>query len=379
MERLPGSAIEISSAGTPSEFLELFSNYYPLANSRRLHPDDTSWFLGRCKASGQKPVNFIPALNSDFEFWFKKNSWRSENLDSVIDEDPERVCILHGPVAAQYSHNADESAKNILDGINQDYPNGTSSLNSSDAPNTPASADDLDISGPESNGITSIGQNMHDFSDDLAMGSWPSISSGLIGAIFREEFVLQGNSRIQSPFRRLFELEPAVQMNIDFANSEIVLNRQQNSQTQTLARISITEQRVILVQLLYQRKNEAKTDELVFLFSYNPAKQSCNLSEIMGDRNQRIKTFYSLLRFGKDVSLERTSQSFFQGNEIKELLESFVLILGLSYRNEELSNISSSNFPIDICICVAWESMITAMCAEDLEVGACDEESLGVF
>lgn len=384
MERLPGSVTEFSSAGTPSEFLELFLDSYPLANTRRLHPDDTSWFLSRCKASGQKPVNFMPALDSDFEFWFKKDSlWQSENLDSVIDQDPERVCILHGPVAAQYSHNADESAKDILDGINQglvdlinqDYPDGIYSPDSSVAPNTPASPDDLDITGPESNSITSIGQNIHGFSDvlpgDLTMGSWPSVSTGWIGAIFREEFVLQGNSRVQSPFRRLFELEPAIQMNIDFANSEIVLNRQQNSQTQTLARISIVGERVILVQLLYQRKNEMKADELVFLFSYDPAKQSCSLSEIMEDRNQRIKTFYSLLWLGQDVSLEPTPQSSFQGHEVilsQDLLEEFVSTLGLSYRNEELSNISSDVFPIDICICVAWESMITVLCAEDLDV-----------
>ncbi|KAF4540617.1 Fatty acid synthase subunit protein [Lasiodiplodia theobromae] len=65
-----------------------------------------------------KPVNFIPTLDEDFEYFFKKDSlWQSENVDAVLGQDAGRVCILQSPVSVRYSQRGDESAKEILDGI----------------------------------------------------------------------------------------------------------------------------------------------------------------------------------------------------------------------------------------------------------------------
>ena len=74
--------------------------------------------MGLCKRRGQKPVNFIPRLDRDFETYFKKDSlWQAEGTNAVVDKDAQRVCIIHGPVAAYHSVVIDEPAGTILDTI----------------------------------------------------------------------------------------------------------------------------------------------------------------------------------------------------------------------------------------------------------------------
>ncbi|SPJ90949.1 uncharacterized protein FTOL_13351 [Fusarium torulosum] len=77
--------------------------------------DDSIYFLRLFHQGGHKPVPFIPVLDEDFESWFKKDSlWQSEDIAAVPDHDEERVCVLHGPVAAQYSTKVDEPISKIL-------------------------------------------------------------------------------------------------------------------------------------------------------------------------------------------------------------------------------------------------------------------------
>lgn len=104
-----------------------------------LHPSDLLYFLDLCKRGGQKPVNFVPVLDENFETWFKKDSlWQMENLEAVIEEDPQRVCIIHGPVAAQHTIKIDEPAGQILDGIMDEL---TQMLQSTDPYDTPEPAE----------------------------------------------------------------------------------------------------------------------------------------------------------------------------------------------------------------------------------------------
>jgi len=79
-------------------------------------------FLLLCQRRGQKPVPFVPYLDENFEFWFKKDSlWQSEDLEAVVGQDVGRTCILQGPMAAKYSTIVNEPIKDILDGIHQGH------------------------------------------------------------------------------------------------------------------------------------------------------------------------------------------------------------------------------------------------------------------
>ncbi|KAJ2465117.1 fatty acid synthase alpha subunit Lsd1, partial [Coemansia sp. RSA 2337] len=116
---MPGMSIlpELQYA-PPVELAYSFTNRYTAAESQLLHSEDIQYFVGICKRRGQKPVPFIVALDSDFSVSFSKDSiWQSDDLDAVIAQDPQRVVIPQGPVAARYSNIVNESVKDILDGI----------------------------------------------------------------------------------------------------------------------------------------------------------------------------------------------------------------------------------------------------------------------
>lgn len=99
----------------PYSTLESVREAMPEATTQLISYDDMMYFLHICRPRGRKPVPFIPILDENFETWFKKDSlWQSEDLAAVPHQDVERVCILHGPVAAQYSTRIDEPIGEIL-------------------------------------------------------------------------------------------------------------------------------------------------------------------------------------------------------------------------------------------------------------------------
>ncbi|KAJ2163006.1 fatty acid synthase alpha subunit Lsd1 [Coemansia sp. RSA 552] len=102
----------------PLEFCSEVTQKYPAAAAEVLTSEDAQFFIGLCKRRGQKPVPFIPVLDADFGTLLQKDTiWQSEDMDAVVDQDPQRSIIQQGPVAAQYSTVVSEPVKEILDGI----------------------------------------------------------------------------------------------------------------------------------------------------------------------------------------------------------------------------------------------------------------------
>ncbi|KAJ2180510.1 fatty acid synthase alpha subunit Lsd1, partial [Coemansia sp. RSA 551] len=102
----------------PSEYADLVSNVYPEAATATLLSEDAEFFKMLCKRRGQKPPMFVIDIGMDFGILIEKDStWPSEHLDAVVDQDPQRIGIQQGPVAARYSTVVDEPVKNILDNI----------------------------------------------------------------------------------------------------------------------------------------------------------------------------------------------------------------------------------------------------------------------
>ncbi|KAI5885432.1 uncharacterized protein SCHCODRAFT_01176814 [Schizophyllum commune H4-8] len=64
--------------------------------------DDAAYFLAICRPT-QKLVPFIAVLDNQFESFKKDSLWAAEEVDAVFDQDPQRVCILRGPVAVKWS------------------------------------------------------------------------------------------------------------------------------------------------------------------------------------------------------------------------------------------------------------------------------------
>ncbi|KAJ2739815.1 fatty acid synthase alpha subunit Lsd1 [Coemansia sp. Cherry 401B] len=102
----------------PLEYVACVVDLYPGTATQLLVSEDVQYFIGLCKRRGQKPPPFIPILDNDFSLLLQKDSiWQSEDLDSIVNSDPQRVGIQQGPVAAKYSTEVDEPVKDILDSI----------------------------------------------------------------------------------------------------------------------------------------------------------------------------------------------------------------------------------------------------------------------
>jgi len=101
-----------------SRLLSFLSTHFPRAGSELLSPDDEDFFLLCVCMQPGKPVNFVPLIDENLKLWFKKDSlWFSEDLRSIPNQDVQRCAVLHSPVSARFSMQANESVKSILDGI----------------------------------------------------------------------------------------------------------------------------------------------------------------------------------------------------------------------------------------------------------------------
>ncbi|KAG7402813.1 Fatty acid synthase subunit beta [Fusarium oxysporum f. sp. rapae] len=84
----PGKASLLQSyseLNEPFEVTDRILTAYPEAETQTLNAQDVQHFLILCRRPAQKPVNFIPVLDENFEFYFKKDSlWQSEDLDAVV-------------------------------------------------------------------------------------------------------------------------------------------------------------------------------------------------------------------------------------------------------------------------------------------------------
>ncbi|KAI0923707.1 hypothetical protein AcV5_009181 [Taiwanofungus camphoratus] len=102
----------------PQAFINEFFKSHLLATEQLLALENKAYFLTISQRSGQKLVPFIPVLDADSEVWFKKDSlWAAEDIEAVFDQDPQRVCILQGPVAVKHCKVKDESIKDMRENI----------------------------------------------------------------------------------------------------------------------------------------------------------------------------------------------------------------------------------------------------------------------
>eukprot|EP00004_Rigifila_ramosa_P027693 TRINITY_DN910_c0_g1_i1.p1 TRINITY_DN910_c0_g1~~TRINITY_DN910_c0_g1_i1.p1 ORF type:complete len:2842 (-),score=503.53 TRINITY_DN910_c0_g1_i1:4431-12935(-) len=106
----------------PTAFLDQIFEKFPRAVQQLLCSEDVDYFLEVCRIVYFKPVNFVPVVDGDLKFWFKKDSlWYSEALDAVPDRDIQRVAILQGPLAVRFATKANEPVGDILNSIHDGY------------------------------------------------------------------------------------------------------------------------------------------------------------------------------------------------------------------------------------------------------------------
>ena len=356
--------ITVSRLRDPYKFLDSFFVASPLARTSQVHPEDVYYIIKRCKDRDQKPVNFVPALDEDFEFWFKKDSlWQSEDVDAVVDKDAGRVCILQGPMSAQYSLREDESAKDILDAICLQHIDMVRELesgrNESDTELNEALRKQLSSELDENGSIQGI------YSRTLSPND-----SDWIDALLSEDHVYQGNVRVINPFRRLLQFQCRTAMQIEGEYSVVRLINGFNGSKKTLARIQCSKDSEVSVDLYHLDHDNDDPATISFLYGYYANGCHRCLVEDMEQRNDRIKSYYSRIWLGSDRANSERLDSVFDSAEVTltwEMLHNTVSTVGKAYANNEMTKSASAIFPMDYCIVIAWEVLVRPLLVKDFD------------
>ena len=347
--------------------------------------EDSQYFLLLCQKRGRKPVPFVPALDENFENWFKKDSlWQCEDIEAVVDQDVGRTCILHGPVAAQYSKVVDEPVKDILDRICEAhvqklmkdlYPSGGlpiidffggNPVNHSHNSET----DRYQVISTRDLVVYHLNQLYHKKLPNP--GSWLEMLGGESFswryALFNSSFIVQGLKITDNLIKRIFAPTWGMEVEIIYPHEPartIIKVRERcgaDDKALDLIEVSTTSSSDISL-VLYEHRNILRQDTgLLLRFTYHSEAGFAPIREVMEDRNTRVKEFYHRIWFGNEPApLDASPMDCFDGGEVvvehKAVID-FVNAIGNS--NEAYSDAhgdKSTYAPMDFAIKATFKAM----------------------
>ncbi|PNY29863.1 Fatty acid synthase subunit beta [Tolypocladium capitatum] len=358
---------------------------YPEAESQIINAQDVQHFLLLCMRPGQKPVTFIPALDQNFEFFFKKDSlWQSEDLDAVIGQDVGRTCILQGPTAAKFSTVIDEPIQDILDGIHKSHiASLTKDYYNDDESSIPAveyfggrlveSDIPLDVEGLTVSYDTHKNTYRLSSAANTAMPSIDSWLSLLAGpnrnwryALLMSDVVAQGQKFQTNPMRRIFAPARGLFVEIQYptepAKTKIVVREQpRHNQYVDVIEVKLAGNNEILVNMIKDTNALGKPVALTLKFTYHPEAGYAPIHEVMEDRNDRIKEFYWKAWFGNDpLDLDAVVTSQFDGGcttITSEAINDFVHAVGNTGEAFVDRPGKIVYAPMDFAIVVGWKAI----------------------
>ncbi|EEQ86107.1 beta subunit of fatty acid synthetase [Blastomyces dermatitidis] len=375
-----------SQLDTPYPAVDNILNAYPEAASQLISAQDVQHFLLLCQRRIQKPVPFVPSLDDNFEFWFKKDSlWQSEDLEAVVGRDVGRVCILQGPVAAKYSTKIDEPVKDILDGIHNDHIKGLiQDVYGGDESNVPVveyfggqllleTDEERDIDG------LTVSEDANKISYRLSpstSGSLPDLDHWLhllAGktfswryAMFTAEVFIQGQKFQTNPMKRILAPTPGMFVEIQYPNDsrKTVISVREPSTAGKLVKtveVRTNGEREISLTLFEGRTAEAGVVPLSFRFTYHPETGYAPIREVMDDRNDRIKEFYYRVWFGeRNVPFDTPATAIFDGGKAtvtSQAIADFVHAVG-NTGEAFVDRPGKEVFaPMDFAIVVGWKAI----------------------
>ncbi|KAK4175382.1 acyl transferase domain-containing protein [Triangularia setosa] len=369
----------------PDDLLQQFEQTLAIGAFETLYPEDISLILALFRRQNQKPVPFIPQLDEHFITWFKKDSlWQSEDVDAVIDQDADRVCVIQGPVAVRHCTASDESAKDILDSICQAHvsmllergykPTPMSLVTeptTSMKPDLPAIAGVLS----RADGVTCRVEVTKDFkileTERLiehiinVAGSWAEMC-------LKDDWILRGTSRCRNPIKAAFR--PVAHDTIEIRRvaegsffNEIVLipgsSTAENSRT-TL-KITHNGKGPIIVTIILPRSTATKRlTEIEFPLEVYQGPKGCRLYEDPSTHAESVRSLYHQLwindSFPNAAQVTGLSSEF-NGNEIVLCKQSIYDYINVVRRSSgaQLRSWSPSGLivPLDYCIVVAWTAL----------------------
>ncbi|KAM3087622.1 beta subunit of fatty acid synthetase [Clarireedia jacksonii] len=358
---------------------------YPESETQLINAQDVQHFLMLCQRRGQKPTTFVPSLDENFEFFFKKDSlWQSEDLEAVIGQDVGRTCILQGPTAVKYSKIVDEPIKEILDGIHNAHIKGlTQDLYAGNESSIPVieyfggklieTPEEVDVEGLTVSQDADKTTYRLSYSPGAVLPSLESWLSLLAGskrswrhALFTSEVFVQGQKFQTNPMKRIFAPVKGLFVEIthpDDPSKTVITVKEQprpNHYVQVID-VKVVGNNEILVNMIKDTTVMGKPVSLPLRFTYHPEAGYAPIREVMSDRNDRIKEFYWRAWFGSEaLDLDASVTGTFDGGKAtitSEDINDFVHAVG-NTGEAFVDRPGKEVFaPMDFAIVVGWKAI----------------------
>jgi fatty acid synthase subunit beta, fungi type len=381
----PSMLQSYSDLDEPYSAIEKILAAYPDAEKQLINAQDVQHFLLLCQRRGQKPTTFVPALDENFEFFFKKDSlWQSEDLEAVIDQDVGRTCILQGPTAAKYSKVVDEPIKDILDGIHHAHIKGlTKDVYGGNEPSVPAieyfggkfieTEAEMDVEGliiSQEEAKTTYRLSNSATAALPPLESWLALLAGQKRswrhALFTSEAFVQGQKFQTNPMKRIFAPVRGLLIEIAYPNEPSKTTIKVREQPRLNHYIDVIDIKLvgkneILVNMIKDTTAVGKPVALPLRLTYHPEAGYAPIREVMDDRNDRIKEFYWKAWFGNDpLNLDASLIGKFDGGKAKvtgEAINDFVHAVGNT--GEAFVDRPGKEVlaPMDFAIVVGWKAI----------------------
>ena len=380
LERLGTGALETSWLDEPESLTQQLTKICPDLAAQLIHPEDARFFVQSCKKRGRKPVNFVVALDDDFEHWFKKDSlWQSEDLDAVIGQDPERVCILQSPVSVRYSTRDDQSAKDILDEIHGDlvammrgmveYRTRPKLRLATALPSRPAASQSILIDQMEDRTLYKPTPGY----DLPSPEAWleclrPHVTTSTL-ALMREETVFESASKRSrpNPFRQIFAPRHGYSLALSRASKEIRLRDE--STGRSVVSIRPVSSKNLRVEVIH-RDPSVPSGKASLVLEWEYDERTRQLIDATQSRDRRVQDFYAHLWLGKSGAggEGRLTDTFHGGKfELTQELQSSLHAV-VSHAFVGAAPVTPTDvLPLESAVIASWESLMRPLLIHDLQ------------
>ncbi|KAF4627357.1 hypothetical protein G7Y89_g10799 [Cudoniella acicularis] len=362
-----------TSSGKPSllqSYSELDNPYptvirilaaYPDSETQLINAQDVQHFLLLCQRRGQKPTTFVPALDENFEFFFKK-----------------------GPMAVKHSKIVDEPIKDILDGVHDAHIKGlTQDVYGGNESSIPVIEyfggklieTELEV---DLEGLT-ISQDTDKTTYRVSSSAsvplppldiWLSLLAGNKRSwrysLFSSEVFVQGQKFQTNPMKRIFTPVRGLFVEILHPNNPaktVITVKEQPRPNHYVKVIDVkmTGRNEILVNMIKETTAVGEPVALPLKFTYHPEAGYAPIREVMQSRNDRIKEFYWRAWFGNEtLDLDAPVTGKFNGGKAtitSEAINDFVHAVG-NTGEAFVDRPGKEVFaPMDFAIVVGWKAI----------------------
>lgn len=371
-----------STLENPERALEIVFTQYPAAKTQFVNAQDVEYFLECAQRPAQKPVPFIPVLDHRFEFFFKKDSlWQSERLEAVFGEDVQRTCILHGPVAAQFTNKIDEPIQSILDGIHEGHISRlVKDFYDGDQSKIPVveyfggeNFEPIEYDFAETDGV--VEYRAFPSTDPT---TWYKVLAGTEKnwrhAFFTTSRIVQGSMYDENPAQKVFKPCKSMVVRItdhnDPLKTVITLTEPVYGEMKTTAVLKLVGDNLIESRLIENKTLDGSSVSLSLFYKYNIDDGFAPIVEVMEGRNERIKEFYWKLWINEPFDIHFNQLGTIECKEFRITAQSiteFTHAIGNKCEDFVAGRGKALLAPMDFSITIGWKGLSKALICKEID------------